>query len=118
MYRDPTSNGGQVAGAVKSTWLELGFKFGNKGTHTSRTIMLDELSTLLRVCGSSAIRADYTKALVDDNCLGKHTLSTRRLTLQRMTELYALDVAVPLFRLLRQFWFADEKAHRQLALLV
>ena len=35
-----------------------------------------------------------------------------------MTELYALDAGVPLFRLLRQFWYADDKAHGQLALLV
>jgi hypothetical protein len=35
-----------------------------------------------------------------------------------MTELYALDVSVPLFRLLRLFWYSDEKAHAQLALLV
>lgn len=80
--------------------------------------MLDELSTLLRVCSPKAVRADYVKAMVEDNCLGKHTLSTRRLTLQRMTELYALDVSVPLFRMLRQFWYADEKAHAQLALLI
>src|SRR5439155_25776972 len=60
----------------------------------------------------------YVKALVEDNCLGKRTLSTRRLTMQRMTELYALDVSVPLFRLLRMFWSADEKASGQLALLV
>lgn len=86
--------------------------------HTSRTMMLDELSRLLRVCAPTATRADYAKALVEDNCLGKHTLATRRLTLQRLSELYALDAAVPLFRMLRHFWYADEKAHTQLALLV
>jgi len=80
--------------------------------------MLEELSALLRTCSPKAVRADYVKALVEDNCLGKQTLSTRRLTLQRMTELYALDASVPLFRLLRVFWYADEKAHAQLALLV
>ena len=80
--------------------------------------MLDELSGLLSVCNPKATRADYVKAMVEDNCLGKHTVSTRRLTLQRMTELYALDVSVAIFRLLRQFWYADEKSHGQLALLV
>ncbi|MDP2603141.1 MAG: hypothetical protein Q8S00_11175 [Deltaproteobacteria bacterium] len=53
---------------------------------------------------------------MEENCLGKHTLSTRRLTLQRLTELYALNPAVPLFRLLRMFWGMD-KGHAQLALL-
>ena len=119
MYRDPLlANSGQPNSGTKAAWEDLGFHYGNKGTHTSRTMMLDELSALLRVCDPAAKRADYVKALVDDNCLGKHTLSTRRLTLQRLSELYALDASVPLFRLLRQFWSADEKAHAQLALLV
>lgn len=118
MYRDPVFvSGGQPNDPTKATWEELGFRFGDKGTHTSRTMMLDELSTLLRVCAPAATRADYLKALVEDNCLGKHTLSTRRLTFQRLSELYALETSVPLFRLMRQFWYADEKAQRQLALL-
>jgi hypothetical protein len=118
MYRDPLLTAGLLSDQAKVACEELGFHFGDKGTHTSRTMMLEELSTLLRVSKLEALRADYVKALVDDNCLGKHTLSTRRLSLQRMTELYALDASVPLFRLLRQFWYADDKAHGQLALLV
>jgi len=103
---------------ISSSWLEFGFKFGKKGMHTSRTMMLEELSVLLRYCPSSSAREDYVRALVDDNCLGKHTASTRQLTLQRLSELYALDPKVPIFRLLRFFWDADEKSHPQLALLV
>lgn len=118
MYRDPLLATTTPSDQAKAIWEELGFHFGDKGTHTSRTMMLDELSTLLRVTQPEATRADYVKALVDDNCLGKHTLSTRKLSLQRMTELYALDVSVPLFRLMRLFWYADEKAHGQLALMV
>ena len=118
MYRDPLLTTTSPSDQTKAAWEELGFHFGDKGTHTSRTMMLDELSTLFRASNPAATLADYVKALVEDNCLGKHTLSTRRLTLQRMTELYALDVSVSIFRLLRQFWYADEKAHGQLALLV
>jgi len=33
-----------------SPWEEMGFRFGDKGTHTSRTIMLEELSLLLHEC--------------------------------------------------------------------
>jgi hypothetical protein len=117
MYRDPLLISGPPSDQTKAAWEKLGFHFGEKGTHASRTIMLDELMTLIRVSDPAATRADYVKASVDDNCLGKHTLSTRRSSLQRMTELYALDAGVPLFRLLRQFWYADEKAHAQLALL-
>lgn len=118
MYYDPLLTSSQPNGQIKTAWEDLGFRFGDKGAHTSRTMMLDELSTLLRVSQHEATRADYVKALVDDNCLGKHTLSTRKLSLQRMTELYALDSSVPLFRLMRHFWYADEKAHGQLALMV
>jgi hypothetical protein len=116
MYRDPIFASSQQAGEVKPAWLELGFKFGNKGTHTSRTIMLAELSTVLHR-SASATRLDYAKAVVEENCLGKHTASTRKLSLQRLTELYALDPAVPLFRLLRLFWGSEDRAHAQLALL-
>src|SRR5258706_242781 len=104
MYRDPLLSAGLPTGQTKSSWEELGFRLGHKGTPKSRTMMLEELSTLLRVTDPKATRADYVKALVENNCLGKHTVSTRRLSLQRMTELYALDANVPLFRLLRQFW--------------
>ena len=117
MFRDPIFSNSQQAADVKPAWLELGFKFGNKGTHTSRTIMLDDLSSLLRQCPATAARSDYVRALVVENCLGKQTLSTRKLTLQRLKELYGLDPVVPIFRLLRVFWDADEKAHPQLALL-
>jgi hypothetical protein len=118
MYRDPLLTTELHNGQTLAGWEELGFRFGDKGTHTSRTMMLDELSTLLLVSDPAATRADYVMALVDDNCLGKHTLSTRRLSLQRMTELYALDAGVPLFRLMRQFWYADEKARSLLSLMV
>jgi len=79
--------------------------------------MLAELSGLLHQCPASASRPDYTRALIEENCLGKHTLSTRKLTLQRLSELYALDPDVPLFRLMRVLWDSDEKARPLLALL-
>src|SRR5436190_23677712 len=100
MYRDPIFNGSQVP-RVQPEWEALGFKFGDKGAHTSRTMMLDELTALLAVSPAKATREDYTRALVEENCLGKQTLSTRKLSLQRLTELYALEPAVALFRLLR-----------------
>lgn len=79
--------------------------------------MLLDLAGVLRLCSPDSTRPDYGRALVEDNCLGKATFSSRQQTLQRLTELYALDPAVPLFRLLRFFWGVDDKAHPQLALL-
>lgn len=96
----------------------IGFRFGDKGAHTSRTIMLAELTNLLRVRTAADTRDEYETAVVDENCLGKQTLSTRKLTLQRMSELYALDPSVPIFRLLRFFWEdSGEHVQAQLAIL-
>jgi hypothetical protein len=52
---------------------EVGFRWGAKGTHTSRTIMLDELRALLASCRPDATREDYLRAIHDKNCLGKRT---------------------------------------------
>jgi hypothetical protein len=94
-----------------------GLRFGSKGTHTSRTIMLAELTELLASVPVSAARADYELAVVEDNVLGKPTAATRRLTYQRLRELYGLDPAIPLFRVLRRLWIVDEAGRPRLALL-
>ncbi len=74
----------------------VGFRFGARGTHTSRTIMLTELSAVLAVTPDGASREDYAAAIIEGNCLGKATAATRRLTNQRLGELYGLDSRMPL----------------------
>lgn len=104
--------------AVEASLPEyFGFKTGDRGTLTSRTIMLEELSTLLDHTQVSAGREERWKAIVDDNILGKKTASTRRLTAQRLSELYALDPSVPLFRSLLSLWATDRIGRPLLALL-
>ncbi len=95
-----------------------GFRFGDRGTHTSRTIMLAELRELLDALPQEADRKAYAAAIVDDNILGKQTLATRRLTNQRLGELYGLDPALPLFRVLRSLWSFDPESRPLLAMLV
>jgi len=97
---------------------DAGFRWGKKGTHTSRTIMLDELQALLTSCRPDATPEEYVSAIIEDNCLGKRTLATRRLSLQRLSELYALDPKVLLFRIMRHFWYADHSGKKILALLL
>ena len=94
-----------------------GFRFGAKGTHTSRTMMFEELKTVLASVGAQSRRQDYMFAIVNDNCLAKPTTSTRRLTNQRLGELYGLDPSIPLFRVFRRLWDLDEPGRRLLALL-
>lgn len=97
--------------------IDAGFRSGPKGTHTSRTIMFDELELLLGSTEPDAARKDYAGAIIEMNCLGKPTTASRRLTNQRMGELYALDLAVPVFRVFRRLWELDPSARRLLALL-
>lgn len=80
--------------------------------------MLSDLTTVLAIAPGQAKRADYAEAIVDSNCLAKPTASTRRLTNQRLGELYALDPAVPLFRILRGLWEIDQFGRPLLAVLV
>lgn len=97
--------------------LKAGFRVGARGTHSSRTMMFDDLSAVLAATAPAAGRADYVQAITEANCLGKPTASTRRLSSQRLSELYALDPAVPLFRVLRRLWDVDREGHRLVALL-
>lgn len=96
---------------------DAGFRFGDRGTHTSRTMMLAELADLLAATRSTASREDYAEAIVEDNLLGKQTAATRRLTNQRLGELYGLSPAIPLFRVLRRIWDMDEQGRPLTALL-
>ncbi len=81
-------------------------------------MMFKELAELFKFVPASSSAADYKAAVVDDNLLGKPTLATRRLTHQRLSELYGLDPALPIFRVLRDLWAADHAGRPLLALLV
>ncbi len=50
------------AGDVIAIGDAVGLKYGEKGTHTSRTIMLAEVSDLFRLVDRAAVRADYAGA--------------------------------------------------------
>ena len=97
--------------------VTMGLRFGDKSTHTSRTIMLAELSELFAVVPVTAGRADYAAAIIDDNVLGKQTVATRRLTNQRLGELYGLDHKLPLLRVVRRLWDVDTEGRPLIALL-
>lgn len=98
--------------------LPFGFKAGDKGAHTSRTIMLLELGMLFASCPDALSREEYAGAALHDNCLEKRTSATRKLTLQRLSELYGLDSEIPLARVMKFFWFEESAGHPLLALLL
>jgi Putative inner membrane protein (DUF1819) len=96
----------------------IGFRKGVTSVHTSRTMMLRELTLLLAHVSADPPASKYLDAIVDDNVLGKPTRSTRQRSAQRLKELYALDPNCTLFRLLRHFWAADSASQPMLAFLV
>lgn len=102
---------------VNSDVLEpFGFKFGVSGAHSSRTMMLAELETLLAAVPCESTQANYAEQIVKLNLLSKPTVKARQLTLRHLTELYSLNPEVPLFRILRKLWDTDAAAHPILAL--
>jgi hypothetical protein len=80
--------------------------------------MFRELSDLIKFTPTDAGAALYRSAIIDDNLLGKPTLATRKLTAQRLSELYGLDPAIPIFRVLCHLWDADHTGRPLLAFLV
>ena len=80
-------------------------------------MMLSELSAAFAAVPESGSRTEFASAIIDGNCLGKTTGATRRLTNQRLSELYALDRDVPIYRVLRNLWSMDEPGRPLLALL-
>jgi hypothetical protein len=47
--------------------MELGLRFGAKGTHTSRTMMLKELTLIFEACPPDTTREQYAEAVLDQN---------------------------------------------------
>lgn len=97
--------------------LQYGFVLGGLGAHSSRTIMLHELTLLLAACPASVGFTSYQASIVDDNALVKRTDATRRESVRRLRELYSLDRQLVLFRALRDLWDYDPPARPMLALL-
>ncbi len=87
------------------------------GTHSSRTLMLAELRQLLAVTEPDAVMADFRRAVVEDNALGKRTATTREHTVRKLKALYGLDPSLPVYRILRDLWDQDTEGQPLLALL-
>src|SRR4051812_42459178 len=96
----------------------FGFKFSSGGAHISRTMMLAELGTVLAKVHQGCVAVDYRDAILQQNVLGKTTESTRRESLRRLRELYALDEATPIFGLLRKLETVDPASLALLAVQV
>ena len=79
--------------------------------------MLMDVRELFASVPADAEQAAYADAVVGENLLGKQTAATRRLSYQRLRELYGLDPRIPLFRVLRRLWDVDRAGRPRLAVL-
>ncbi len=102
---------------IPSTAVPYGFTVDGLGTHSSRTMMLEELQLLLAACPPSADEEAYRTAVVDENVLLKRTHSTRAKSFRHLHELYALSPEVLIFDVLRDLWDETPDAQPMLALL-
>jgi hypothetical protein len=120
--RRPTGGVGQLRLSLDGTsrydrLRYLGIREFGDSPHTSRTMMLAELSVLLDEVGCDATRADYGAAIIDANVLGKTSTMNRKKTDELLVRVYGLDGNLPLFRALRRFWRDDDSGRPVLALL-
>jgi len=95
----------------------LGFRDGDKGTHSSRTLMFKEIDELLAVATDRMSMPDYRRFVVEENILAKRTRTTREYTVRKLKALYGLDPDLPLFRTMLQLWPLDPGSRPLLALL-
>ncbi|MBY0147751.1 hypothetical protein [Neobacillus niacini] len=96
----------------------FGIDFDQGGAHFARTIMLEELRQLLTYVDEiNAPKVTYRHAIEEENCLGKRSGSTRKITTSKLAILYGLDPELTVFRTLRYLWFRDEEARPLLAIL-
>jgi hypothetical protein len=96
----------------------LGFRAGASSVHTSRTMMLAELTLVLNGVDARAPTEGYRSAIIEDNILGKPTRTTRQRSAKPLTERYALDSDCTLFRVLRHLRPADPASQPVLAFLL
>src|SRR6266403_1187536 len=104
MASDSSSLGFPAASPALETF---GLKFSSGGAHISRTMMLAELAAVLAGVAKGAPPTEYREAILERNVLGKTTDSTRKESLRRLRELYALDETTPIFGLLRKLYSMD-----------
>src|SRR4051812_284428 len=79
-------------GAIMSNVLVSRTSRASGGAHTSRTMMLAELRTLLASTLEEATRDHYRHAVLEDNVLGKRSTSSRQRSFRYLRELYGLDL--------------------------
>ena len=95
----------------------FGLRIDPTGTHLSSTLKLEDVRALLHGRPVHATAGNYKHVIVDQNLLGKPTATARRITYERLRELYGLDHSLLVFTALDDLWDADDSAQPMIALL-
>src|SRR5690349_18814884 len=85
------------------------------GAITSQTITVEALALLFAAVGTNATAAEYERAVLEDNVLGKGSIESRRRSLRYLRELYILRNDSLLFRALGDLWNDDPTGQPLLA---
>lgn len=108
----------QMMNKLETKLTRFGFSFDKGGAHQARTMMFQDLTTLIEyVDNPEALKKDYIQAIENDNCLGKKSGQTRKISSRHLKSLYSLDPGITLFRAMLFFWNRDPKSRPLLALL-
>ncbi len=95
----------------------LGFSIARVGGHSARSMMFLEMRALVRAMPLDVSKADFTRAIVEENALHKPTQSSRKKSHRHLVELYGMDPSQVLFRVLWEFGHADLDSLPQLCLV-
>lgn len=98
----------------KTDFESFGGIIEGTSAHLARTLMIPELTSLFQFTPSNASIEEYSKAIIEDNCLQKTTVQTRKISFDKLKLLYSLDSNYKLFAMLRALY---EKAPDEIALL-
>jgi hypothetical protein len=102
---------------VPARAIDAGFSNEPIGTHTGKTMMLSELRQLLAATSGPVAFAEYQRAAVEENALGKATAANRSNTLKYLKQLYGLRPEITVFSAMRALWDARTGDQPSLALL-
>ena len=87
------------------------------GTHTGKTMMLQELRLLLAAAPGPVDFPEYQRVAVQENALDKATAANRSNTLMYLKQLYGLRPDIPVFAAMRELWPVRHEDQPAIALL-
>jgi len=96
--------------------MKYGYKFGQSGAHSARSMMRAELEVLFGATRPDCTQEQYRVDVCDYNVLDKPTTKARLLTFRHLVDLYVMDCSIPLFRVFRTLWSIDPSAQPVLAI--